>query len=52
MDSAAAALEKGTATIGKNMQRQVDKGKLSAGDREAALGRIKTSSDHETVRRV
>jgi 3-hydroxybutyryl-CoA dehydrogenase len=27
------------------MQRQVDKGKMSAGDREAALGRIKTTAD-------
>ncbi len=44
-DTAAGALEKATATIGRNMQRQVDKGKLSADDREAALGRIKTAAD-------
>jgi 3-hydroxybutyryl-CoA dehydrogenase len=45
MDSAPGALEKATTTIGRNMQRQVDKGTLSAGDREAALGLVKTCAD-------
>jgi len=45
MDSAPGALEKATAGIGRNMQRQVDKGTLSADDRQAALGRIRTCAD-------
>jgi 3-hydroxybutyryl-CoA dehydrogenase len=44
-DAFANALEKGMAGIGKNLQRQVDKGKLDAGAREAALGRIKTTAE-------
>jgi 3-hydroxybutyryl-CoA dehydrogenase len=36
------ALEKGLATITKNMDRQIAKGKLEESDKAAALGRIKT----------
>ncbi len=36
-------VEKGLANITRNLQRAVDKGKLSAGDQAALLGRIKTS---------
>jgi len=38
-------LKKGLETIGSEMQRAVDKGKMAAADREAALGRIRTTSD-------
>ncbi|MEQ9260121.1 MAG: 3-hydroxyacyl-CoA dehydrogenase NAD-binding domain-containing protein, partial [Roseovarius sp.] len=34
------AIEKGLGTIRKNMQRQVDRGKLEAAEMEAAIGRI------------
>jgi 3-hydroxybutyryl-CoA dehydrogenase len=44
-DAASAALEKGLAAIGVNLQRQVDKAKLSAAERQAALGRIRTVPD-------
>jgi 3-hydroxybutyryl-CoA dehydrogenase len=44
-DVAPAALEKGIAGIGKSLDRLVAKGKLTAGDKEAALGRITTVSD-------
>lgn len=36
------ALDKGLATIGKNLDRQVSKGSLSDEDKTATLGRIKT----------
>ena len=39
------ALRRGRDTIEKNMDRQVKKATLSADDREAALGRIATSTD-------
>ncbi len=38
-------LEKALATIGKNMGRQVEKGKLSEADKEVALKHISTSTD-------
>ena len=37
-------LERATATISKNLQRGVDKGKMSAEDKEAILGRIRTTT--------
>ncbi|MCA8830114.1 3-hydroxybutyryl-CoA dehydrogenase [Hymenobacter pini] len=37
-----AALDKGLATIGKNLDRQVAKGSLSADDKTATLGRLTT----------
>ena len=39
------ALRRGRETIEKNMDRQVKKNTLSAEDRQAALGRIATSTD-------
>jgi 3-hydroxybutyryl-CoA dehydrogenase len=36
-------VQKGLATIAKNLQRQVDKGKLSAGDKDQIASRIQTS---------
>ena len=38
-------LDHALATIGKNMGRQVEKGKLSEADKDAALKRISTSTD-------
>ncbi len=38
-------VERGLANIGKNLQRNVDKGKLTAEAREEILARIKTSTD-------
>ncbi len=35
---------RGMATITKNLTRQVDKGKLAAGEKDAILGRIRTST--------
>ena len=37
--------EKGLASIAKNMARQVSKGSLSEGERDAALGRIRLTTD-------
>jgi 3-hydroxybutyryl-CoA dehydrogenase len=37
------ALAQAVATIGRNMDRQVQKGTITAGDRDAALGRIVTA---------
>lgn len=42
VDAVPQALERGYAQIGKGYERLVGKGKLSAEDRDAALGRIKT----------
>jgi 3-hydroxybutyryl-CoA dehydrogenase len=46
MDVHAPALEKAMATIGKNMERQVQKGGVQAADRDAALKRIATATDN------
>ena len=47
-DTFPAAIEKAKGTIDKSLAKFVEKGKLSAADRDAALGRLKTSSsiDH------
>jgi 3-hydroxybutyryl-CoA dehydrogenase len=45
LDTKAEALEKAIATITKNMDRQVQKGTLSEEDKNAALGRITTTSN-------
>lgn len=45
IDISEAALEKALATIGKNMDRQVKKEKITAEDKDAALGRIKTATN-------
>ena len=37
-------VDRGVATIAKNLQRNVDKGKLAAADRDAILGRIKATT--------
>jgi 3-hydroxybutyryl-CoA dehydrogenase len=45
VDVAPAALERGIAGIGKSLDRLIAKGKLTAADKEATLGRITTSSE-------
>lgn len=45
VDVKAEALEKALATIGRNMERQVQKGALDAGARDAALARIATGTE-------
>ncbi|HET7622423.1 MAG TPA: 3-hydroxybutyryl-CoA dehydrogenase [Gemmatimonadaceae bacterium] len=49
IDVSAESLEKGLATIEKNMTRQVRKGTLDPADREAALQRIATSGALDLV---
>ena len=45
IDVAEVFLERGMATISKNLQRAVDKGKLSAEEKQQVLGRIRATSD-------
>lgn len=45
-----AALDKALATIGKNIDRQVAKGKVSEADKAAALARIKTATDYSAFK--
>ncbi len=46
MDVSPAALEKAMATIGRNIDRQVQRGGVQAADRDAALARIATATDN------
>ncbi|BBR54497.1 MULTISPECIES: 3-hydroxybutyryl-CoA dehydrogenase [Pseudomonas] len=46
IDVSQAALERGVATLGKNLERQVNKGRLEADKAEAAKTRIRTSTDY------
>jgi 3-hydroxybutyryl-CoA dehydrogenase len=46
MDVHAPALERAMATIGKNLDRQVQKGGVQAAERDAALKRIATATDN------
>ena len=46
IDAKADALEKARATMGRNMDRQVAKGAVTAEDKQAALGRVTTSLDY------
>ncbi len=46
LDVAEAALAKAMATITKNMDRQVQKGGLTAAEKDAALARIATTTDY------
>src|SRR5690606_28887033 len=45
IDIDAAALERAQATIRKNLERQVSKGKLDAAEVEVVLGRLRTGTD-------
>jgi 3-hydroxybutyryl-CoA dehydrogenase len=49
VDVSDAILQRATATIAANLQRGVDKGKMTAAERDAVIGRIRTSSDVETI---
>ena len=49
IDVAEAALQRGVATIEKNLERQVKKGALDAAARDAALARVRTSTDLAAV---
>jgi len=42
-------LDRGYETIGKNLEREVAKGKLQAAEREAALGRIERTTDRKKL---
>lgn len=44
-----AAVQRGTATIGKSLERLVSKEKLGAADRDAALARITGSTDYASL---
>jgi 3-hydroxybutyryl-CoA dehydrogenase len=45
MDVSKEVLDRAVATISKNLQRGVDKGKMSADEKEAVLGRIRSVTD-------
>jgi 3-hydroxybutyryl-CoA dehydrogenase len=45
IDVAEAFLERGMSTIASNLQRGVDKGKMTADDKQQVLGRIRATSD-------
>ncbi|WP_179402506.1 3-hydroxybutyryl-CoA dehydrogenase [Burkholderia guangdongensis] len=46
IDVTDAALEKGVATLSKSLEKLVEKGKVDAATRDAALARISTSTDY------
>lgn len=50
IDVSAAALDKGIATIGGNLDRQIKKGTLQASDKDAILGRIAKQTDLGAVK--
>ncbi|WP_300238628.1 3-hydroxybutyryl-CoA dehydrogenase [Pseudomonas sp.] len=50
LDIAQGALEKALATIGKNLDRQVNKGTLSEDDKRAALDKIRISTDYSVLK--
>jgi 3-hydroxybutyryl-CoA dehydrogenase len=49
VDAAAPALERALGTIGKSLAKFVEKGKLSASDRDAALARVSTATELDTL---
>jgi 3-hydroxybutyryl-CoA dehydrogenase len=50
LDVKAEALTKAMATMARNMERQVNRSIISSDDRDAALGRITTSTDYAAFR--
>ena len=52
VDAAPAALERGRTQIGKGLERLVSKGKLSAEDRDGALGRLTTGGEFSALERA
>jgi len=49
IDVQAEALSRALTTMAKNMDRQVQKGGLSAADRDAALGRVTTATENAAL---
>jgi 3-hydroxybutyryl-CoA dehydrogenase len=49
VDAAAPALERARTTIGKSLEKFVEKGRLTAADRDAALGRLSTGTDLDAL---
>lgn len=45
-------LERALDTIGKNLEREVSKGKISAQEKDATLGRIRTTTDPQALNSV
>jgi 3-hydroxybutyryl-CoA dehydrogenase len=52
VDIAQAAVDKGIATVGKSLDRLLQKEKISEADRDAALGRIKGSTSYDELKRA
>ena len=52
VDIADAALQKGVATVSGSLDRLLKKEKISAADKDAALGRIQTSTDYAAFKGV
>ena len=51
-DVSAEALDKAMATIDRNLERQVSRGKVSAEDKAATMARIRTTSNVEEIGRA
>ncbi|MGN7742465.1 3-hydroxybutyryl-CoA dehydrogenase [Pseudomonas sp. 22526] len=49
LDISDSALQKAVATVGKNLDRQVAKGSLDEAQKQAILGRIRTSTDYASL---
>ena len=45
-------LQRALDTVGKNLEREASKGKISAQEKDAALGRIRTTTDREALASV
>ncbi|MDE2793322.1 MAG: 3-hydroxybutyryl-CoA dehydrogenase [Gemmatimonadota bacterium] len=52
VDSAPGALDRGVATIARNLERQRSKGRISAVERDGALGRVEPATGLERVSRA
>ena len=52
VDIADAALQKGVATVSTSLERLLKKEKISAADKDAAMGRIQTSTDYAAFKGV
>jgi 3-hydroxybutyryl-CoA dehydrogenase len=50
IDISSDALEKGKATIAGNLDRQIKKGTLQAGDKDPILGRVKTATSTDAIK--
>ncbi|PMY45479.1 3-hydroxybutyryl-CoA dehydrogenase [Pseudomonas chlororaphis subsp. aurantiaca] len=49
LDISDSALQKAVATVGKNLDRQIAKGSLDEAQKQAILGRIRTSTDYASL---